>query len=174
MANNTMPYHVLHVRFDHCGLSQCQVHLTHNCPGNAPKVTQNWRRGRRCGPQVGRTRGTSLWCPPALPGVPETERGVSVPTLPAKHHGAGSPLRLLLLSPGPHNVHTLPPYTLLETPKPPGARSGGARQGTGCTSGTVHHLPSGRGTQSHGCGPLACQVLPTGRRLGSRSRGLGP
>ena len=51
------------------------------------------------------------------PGLPATEGGVSVPTRPAKHHGGGSPLRLLLLSPGPHNAHALPPYTLLEPPR---------------------------------------------------------
>ena len=135
------------------------------------------RRRRRCGPPVGRTRGTSPWCPPALTGLTATERGVSVPTRPAKHHGGGplaplgSPLRLLLLSPGPHNAHALPPYTLLEPPK---GTDWGARQSAGSTSGTVRHPPSGRGTQSHGCGPLARQVLPTGRRLAGGSRGLGP
>ena len=55
--------------------------------------------------------------PPALAGLPPTERGVSVPTRPAKHHGGGSPLCLLLLSPGPHNTHALPPYTMLEPTK---------------------------------------------------------
>ena len=34
--------------------------------------------------------------------------------------------------------------------------------------------PRERGTQSHGCGPLACQVLPTGRRVAGGSQGLGP
>ena len=129
------------------------------------------RRRRRCGPPVGRTRGTSPWCLPALTGLTATERGVFVPTRAAKHHGGGSPLRLLPLSPGPHNVHALPPYTLLE---PPRGTNWGARQSASSTSGTVRHPPSGRGTRSHGCGPLAPQVLPTGRRLAGRSRGLGP
>ena len=56
---------------------------------------------------------------PALTGLTATERGVSVPTRPAKHHGGGSPLRLFPLSPGPHNAHALPPYTLLEPPRGP-------------------------------------------------------
>ena len=129
------------------------------------------RRRRRCGPPVGRTRGTSPWCPPALIGLAGDREGGSVPTRPAKHHGGGSPLRLLPLSPGPHNVHALPPYTLLD---PPRGTEWGARRSAGSTSGTVHHPPKGRGTQSHGCGPLAHQVLPTGRRLAGRSRGLGP
>ena len=63
------------------------------------------RRRRRCGPPVGRPRGTSPWCPPALIGLAGDREGGSVPTRPAKHHGGGSPLRLLPLSPGPHNVH---------------------------------------------------------------------
>ena len=79
--------------------------------------TRRHRRRRRCGPPVGRTRGTSPWCPPALIGLAATERGGSVPTRPAKHHGSGSPLRLHPLSPGPHNAHALPPYTLLDPPR---------------------------------------------------------
>ena len=75
------------------------------------------RRRRRCGPPVGRTRGTSPWCPPALIGLAGDREGGSAPTRPAKHHGGGSPLRLLPLSPGPHNVHALPPYTLLDPPR---------------------------------------------------------
>ena len=78
--------------------------------GHRQGGTPRRRRRRRCGPPVGRTRGTSPWCPSALTGLTATERGVSVPTCPAKHHGGGSPLRLLLSSPGPHNVHALPPY----------------------------------------------------------------
>ena len=113
------------------------------------------RRRRRCGPPVGRICGTSPWCASALTGLTATERGVSVPTHPAKHHGGGSPLRLLLLSPGPHNAHTLPPYTLLESPK---GGDPGARRSAGSTSGTACHPPSGRGAQSHGCGPLARQA----------------
>ena len=101
----------------------------------------------------------------------DVPRGGAVPTRPAKHHGGGSPLRLLPLSPGPHNAHALPPYTLLD---PPRGTEWGARQSAGSTSGTVRHPPTGKGTQSHGCGPLAHQVLPTGRRLAGRSRGLGP
>ena len=57
---------------------------------------------------------------------------------------------------------------------PPRGTEWGARRSAGSTSGTVHQPPKGRGTQSHGCGPLARQVLPTGRRLAGRSRGLGP
>ena len=34
--------------------------------------------------------------------------------------------------------------------------------------------PLEEGMLSHGCGPLARRVLPTRRRLASRSRGLGP
>ena len=101
------------------------------------------RRTRRCGPPVGRTRGTSPWCPPALIGLAGDREGGSVPTRPAKHHGGGSPLRLLPLSPGPHNVHALPPYTL---PDPPRGTGWGARRSAGSTSGTVHHPPKGRGT----------------------------
>ena len=129
------------------------------------------RRRRRCGPPVGRTRGTSPWCPPALLGLAGDREGGFVPTHPAKHHGGGSPLRLLPLSPGPHNAHALPPYTLLD---PPRGTEWGARRSAGSTSGTVHHPPKGRGTQSHRCGPLARHVLPTGRRLAGMSRGLGP
>ena len=75
------------------------------------------RRRRRCGPPVGRPRGTSPWCPPALLGLAGDREGGAVPTRPAKHHGGGSPLRLLPLSPGPHNAHALPPYTLLDPPR---------------------------------------------------------
>ena len=117
------------------------------------------------------TRSTSPWCPPALTGLTATEKRVSVPTHPAKHHVGGSPLRLFLLSPGRHNAHAPPPYTLLE---PPTGTDWGARLSAGSTSGTVCHPLLGRGMQSHGCGPLARHVLPIGRRLAGRSRGLGP
>ena len=73
-----------------------------------------------------------------------------VPTHPAKDHGGGSPLCLLPLSPGPHNAHAPPPYTLLD---PPRGTEWGARQSAGSTSGTVRHPPTGKGTQSHGYGP---------------------
>ena len=86
------------------------------CPP-ALKAARGRRRRRRCGPPVGCTRGTSPWCPPALTGLTVTERGVSVPTRTAKHHGGGSPLRLPPLSPGPYNARALPPYTLLEPPR---------------------------------------------------------
>ena len=69
------------------------------------------RRRRRCGPPVGRPRGTSPWCPPALHGLARDREGGFIPTRPAKHHGGGSSLRLLPLSPGPHYVHAPPPYT---------------------------------------------------------------
>ena len=60
---------------------------------------------------------------PAGPHRSGSDReGGSVPTRAAKHHGGGSPLRLHPLSPGPHNAHALPPYTLLD---PPGVRIGG-------------------------------------------------
>ena len=136
-----------------------------------PRVDCLRSRRRRCGPPVGRTRGTSPWCPPALTGLIATGRGVSIPTRPAKHHGGGSPLRLLLLPPSPHNAHALPPYTLLESPR---GTDWGARRSTSSTSGTVRHPPLGRGTQPHGCGPLARKVLPTGRRLAGRPLELGP
>ena len=106
------------------------------------------------------------WCPPAL----KRERGVSVPTHPAEHHGEGSPLRLLPMVPWPGNVHAPPPYTLLV---PPRGLDQGARRSAGSISGTSCHPPSERGTQSQGCGPLARQVLPTWQRLAGRSRGLG-
>ena len=103
--------------------------------------TVRYRRMRRgCGPPVGRPRGTSPWCPPALSGLTATERGVSVPIRPAKHHGGGSPLRLLPLSPGPHNAHAPSPTRCWN---PPGARIGWARRSTGSTSGTVRHPPLG-------------------------------
>ena len=112
---------------------------------------------------------------PMVPAGPHRSgrdrEGGYVPTRPAKHHGGGSPLRLLPLSPGPHNAHAPPPHTLLD---PPRGTEWGARQSAGSTSGTVRHPPTGKGTQSHGCGPLARYVLPTGRRLAGRSRGLGP
>ena len=100
--------------------------------------TNSRRRRRRCGPPVGRTRDTSPWCLPALTSLDATERGVSVPTRPAKYHGGGSRLHLLLLSRGPHNTHALPPYTLLE---PPRGTDWGARQSASSTSGTVCHPP---------------------------------
>ena len=79
--------------------------------GDFPPWQRRRRRRRRCGPPVGRPRGTSPWCPPALHGLARDREGGYIPTRPAKHHGGGSPLRLLLLSPGPHHVHAPPPYT---------------------------------------------------------------
>ena len=129
------------------------------------------RRRRRCGPPVGRPRGTSPWCPPALHGLESDREGGFTPTRPAKHHGGGSPIRLLPLSPGPRYVHA---PALHVAGSPHRGTEWGARRSAGSTSGTVHHPPKGRGTQSHGCGPLAHQALPTGRRLAGGSRGLGP
>ena len=84
---------------------------------------------------------------PMVPAGPNrscrNREGGSVPTRPAKHHGDGSPLRLLPLSPGPHNVHALPPYTLLD---PARGTDWGVRQSAGSTSGTVRQPPTGRGT----------------------------
>ena len=87
--------------------------------------------------------------PQHIPMVPAGPRragrdreGGSVPTRPAKCHGGGSPLRLLPLSPGPHNAHALPPYTLLD---PPRGTDWGARQSAGSTSATVRHPPHGKG-----------------------------
>ena len=57
---------------------------------------------------------------------------------------------------------------------PPGARNGGRGGAPAPLPARSTTPPKGRGTQSHGCGPLACQVLPTGRRLAGGSRGLGP
>ena len=58
---------------------------------------------------------------PIVPAGPHRSggdrEGGFVPTRPAKHHGGGSPLRLHPLSPGPHNAHALPPYTLLDPPR---------------------------------------------------------
>ena len=125
------------------------------------------RRRRRCGPPVGRTRRTTHG---ARRPSTATERGVSVPTHPAEHHGEGSPLCLLPMVPWPGNVHAPPPYTLLV---PPRGLDQGARRSAGSISGTSCHPPSERGTQSQGCGPLARQVLPTWQRLAGRSRGLG-
>ena len=100
------------------------------------------RRRRRCGPLVGRPRGTSPWCPPALLGLAGDREEGAVPTRPAKHHGGGSPLRLLPLFPGPHNAHAPPPYTLKD---PPRGMERGARHSAGSTSGTVHLPPPGKG-----------------------------
>ena len=47
-------------------------------------------------------------------------------------------------------------------------------QSAGSTSGTVYQPPLGRGTQSHGCGPLARWVLLTGQCVAGGSRRLGP
>ena len=82
-----------------------------NCEVQLLTPTAMRRRRRRCGPPVGRPRGTSPWCPPALRGLVSDREGGFTPTRPAKHHGGGSPLRLLPLSPGPHYVHAPPPYT---------------------------------------------------------------
>ena len=90
---------------------------THKAVHTKSDAHRRRRRRRRCGPPVGRTRGTSPWCLLALPGLPTTERGVSVPTRPTKHHGGGSPLCLLPSSPGPHSAHAPPPYMLLEPPR---------------------------------------------------------
>ena len=129
------------------------------------------RRRRRCGPPVGRPRGTSPWCPPALRGLVGDREGGFTPTRPAKHHGGGSPLRLLPLSPGPHNVHAPPPCTSLDPPRSMEWGRGRAPAPLPARSTTP---PWGKGTQSHGCGPLARQVLPTGQRVAGGSRGLGP
>ena len=129
------------------------------------------RRRRRCGPPVGRPRGTSPWCPQALHVLVCDREGGFTPTRLAKHHGGGSPRRLLPLFPGLCHVHE---PALHVARSPPRGKELGARQSPGSTSGTVHDPPKGRGTQSHGCGPLAHQVLPTGRRLAGGSRGLGP
>ena len=117
------------------------------------------RRRRRCGPPVGRPRGTSPWCPPAPHGLESDREGGFTPTRPAKHHGGGSPLRLLPLSPGPRYVHA---PALHVAGSPPRGTEWGARRSAGSTSGTVHHPPKGRGTQSHGCGPLAARYYRLG------------
>ena len=63
------------------------------------------------------------WCPPALSGLTATERGVSVPTRPGKHHGEGSPLRLLPMVPwAPQQART---PALHATGTPQGLGSGG-------------------------------------------------
>ena len=109
---------------------------------------------------MGRPRRTSPWCPPALHGLAHDRVGAFIPTCPAKHHGGGSPLCLLPLSPGPHYMHATPPYTLPD-PLPRGTEWG-ARLSASYTSGTVHHPPKGRGTQSHGCELLAARYYQLG------------
>ena len=108
------------------------------------------RRRRRCGPPVGRPRGTSPWCPPALHGLESDREGGFTPTRPAKHHGGGSPLRLLPLSLGPRYVHA---PALHVAGSPPRGTEWGARRSAGFTSGTVHHPPREGGRSLTGVGP---------------------
>ena len=141
------------------GVALCSHTHTHpHPPTHTHPHTQGGRR-RRCGPPVGRPRGTSPWCPPAPHGLVSDREGGFTPTRPAKHHGGGSPLRLLPLSPGPRYVHA---PALHVAGSPPRGTEWGARRSAGSTSGTVHHPPKGRGTQSHGCGPLAARYYRLG------------
>ena len=127
------------------------------------------RRRRRCGPPVGRPRGTSPWCPPALHGLESDWEGGFTPTRPAKNQGGGSPLPLLSLSPGPRYVHA---PALHVAGSPPRGTESGARQSADSTSGTVHQPPKGRGTQSDGCGPLAARYYRLGGVWPAEHEGL--
>ena len=92
--------------------------------------------------------------PPARCGLVGDREVGAIPTRPAKHHGGGSPLRLLPLSPDPHNVQAPPPYTSLH---PPRSMEWGARQSARSTSGMVHNPPPPppreRGCSLTGVGP---------------------
>ena len=117
---------------------------------------------RRCGPRLGHPCVPFPWCLPVATNLGRPCNGGDPDRRPnpAQHYGAGSPLRLFLKvsRPTPHACHAS-----THSGFHPSLREGGeAGQLAPLPVRPPPPLPLGAGAQSHGCGPLADQVLPKG------------
>ena len=114
--------------------------------------------------------GTSRWCPQAPHGLESDREGGFTPTVRLSIMAAAL---LFVSSPCPLARATCmhPPYTY---PDPlPVARNGG-RGGAPAPLLARSTSPQGKGDAVSRVWALSRQVLPTGRRVAGRSRGLGP